>query len=233
MAMDHAMDSEPGPGLHYATDSGLDEEDAQLVAERGRVDRPPTAAELTVPALSRFLVEVAGPATVEEYQARLRAVLGSALDHTVAGLDLDHLPDSAALALDRSVRPVPPWFAAVSTGPGAAHAARETAPEFARQGAGRFVAAGHGTGWRLAGWLERFDWDNTFRTWQWWDVTRTGGRTVSIWVDAHGEDFFACQELRWAAWTAGAARVDGPALVDARVWLAERSGHPLRRSAGR
>ncbi|GAB2726309.1 hypothetical protein [Kitasatospora kifunensis] len=225
-------DADRDAGLDAEVDAGwdteLDEEDAQLIAERGRVDSPPTAAELTVPALSRFLVKIAESSTAAEYQSRLRAVLGAALDHTVAGLDLDYLEDPEALDPDRTVRPMPQWFEAIS-GEGsapadaAADAARDAAPEFARLGAERFTAAGHGVGRRLAGWLERFDWDNTFRTWEWWDVTRTDERTVSIWVNAHGEDFFACEELRWAAYTAGAVQVTGPDLVNAETWLAERA----------
>lgn len=196
-------------------DAGLDEEDAQLIAERDRIDAPPKDAPS--PELSGFLVEVAGP--VEEYAERLRAVLGAALDRAVAGLDLDYLDDPDALDIDQAVRQPPKWFAAVCANADV----EETAPDFARDGAAHYTAAGHGSNWRLSGWLERFDWDNPFRTWEWWDVTRSGEHTVSIWVDAHGEGVFACDDLRWAAYTAGALAVSGPTLLPKDAWLREPS----------
>lgn len=194
------------------TDAGLDEEDALFIAERDRIDTPPAAADARVPAFSRFLVEIDGSA--EEYTERLRSVLGAALDRAVAAMDLDYLDDPEALGIELTVRQVPDWFAAVC--------AEEAAPDFARDGAARYTAAGHGSGWYLNNWLERFDWDNVFRTWEWWDITRSGEHTLSIWVNAHGEDFFACDDLRWAAYTAGALQISGPVLVDAAEWRAQR-----------
>ncbi|MGK4580348.1 hypothetical protein [Kitasatospora sp. HPMI-4] len=196
-------------------DAGLDEEDALFIAERDRIDTPPAAADAPTPDFSRFLVEIDGSA--EEYTERLRSVLGAALDRAVAAMDLDYLDNPEALGIDLTVRQVPDWFAAVCARSGT----EEAAPDFARDGAARFDAA-HDSAWRLSEWLERFDWDSIFRTWEWWDITHSGERTLSIWVNAHGEDFFACDDLRWAAYTSGAVRVSGPVLVDAGEWRAQR-----------
>lgn len=37
-----------------------------------------------------------------------------------------------------------------------------------------------------------------------------------------GESFFGCQDLLWAAYAAGAVRVDGPTIQKSAVWSAER-----------
>lgn len=44
-----------------------------------------------------------------------------------------------------------------------------------------------------------------------------------MWVDSWGESFFGCQDLLWAAYVAGAVRVDGPAVQKSAVWSAERN----------
>jgi hypothetical protein len=46
-------------------------------------------------------VEIDGPA--EEYAARLRAVLGAALDRAVGAMDLDYVDDPDSLGLDVTV----------------------------------------------------------------------------------------------------------------------------------
>jgi hypothetical protein len=183
-----------------------DEEDEALLAERDRISTAPAAEDPAGPGLSRFRVEVEG--AVEAYAARLRAVVGAALDHAVAeaGLDAGAEP-----------REVPGWFAAVCAG-GPGEGGGQDAPDFARRGGERYAAAGHGGPWDLPGWLERFDPDSAFRTWSWWDLTRAGDRQASLWVDAAGEDFFSCDELRWAAYTAGAVSVTGPEFVRKDVW---------------
>ncbi|MGK4581984.1 hypothetical protein [Kitasatospora sp. HPMI-4] len=99
---------------------------------------------------------------------------------------------------------------------------RRAGPGFARRGAERFVAAGHGAGWSLQGWLTEFDHDSG-RWWSWWDLTRSGDRTLSLWVDAGAESFFACDDLRWAAYTAGAASVAPHVPRDRADWLREPS----------
>jgi len=188
-------------------DEFLDEEEEALLDERDRVDARP-GEEFAPPGLSRFEVRVEGP--VEEYAARLRAVIGTGLDRAVLAGRID----------SRVVpRPVPEWFAAVC---GEAGAGGEV-PGFARRGAERYAAAGHGEGWSLEGWLWRLELDCPFRTWAWWDLTPTQDRTLSLWVDAGGEDFFACDDLRWAAYTAGAETVSGPTLVGLEGWRSRPS----------
>jgi hypothetical protein len=147
-------------------------------------------------------VEVTGPA--EEYLERLHAVLGAALDRAVPERDLDYLDDPEAVDIDLTVRQVPDWFAAVRAGRCRAlrrgWPRRRLAPE------------------RLA---------RTLRPGQ--PVTGLGvvGRhpkrrgTGEHLGRPHGESGFACDELRWAACTAGAARVSGPEAGDAEQWQAE------------
>ncbi|WP_239144354.1 hypothetical protein [Streptomyces sp. SID14515] len=46
---------------------------------------------------------------------------------------------------------------------------------------------------------------------------------VHIRVDSWGESFFGCHDLLWAAYAAGAVRVDGPAVRKSAAWSAERT----------
>ncbi|MFI9646257.1 hypothetical protein ACIHAA_08175 [Streptomyces sp. NPDC052040] len=183
----------------------LDEEDEAFLDERDRIDAAP-AEESAPPWLSRFRVEVDG--SRQEYAERLRSVLGAALDHALAeaGIDTETTP-----------REVPGWFVAACAESGA----ERPLPDFARSGSEHFTAAGLGPGWDLRGWLERFDLDLDLRRWSWWDLTGADDRTLSLWVDAAGEDFFSCDELRWAAYLSGARSVTGPVLLRKDAWLAE------------
>ncbi|MFB7667111.1 hypothetical protein ACFC1R_24735 [Kitasatospora sp. NPDC056138] len=184
----------------------LDEQEQDLLDERDRIGARPEA-DAAPPGLSCFVVEVEG--SVQDYADRLRAVLAAGLDGAVAQAGIDP---------HRTPRRAPEWFAAICDEDGG-----RVAPDFARRGSEHYAAAGHGSGWYLDGWLERFDPDDAFRTWSWWDLTRAGDHTLSLWVSAGGEDFFACDELRWAAYTAGAVSVAGPTLLELDGWLAEPS----------
>jgi hypothetical protein len=84
---------------------------------------------------------------------------------------------------------------------------------------GEALKAIKGEGWELQEWLFQFDPDSEFRGWAWWDLTQTGVGRVRIWVDTWGESFFACNELRRLAYTAGADEVSGPILVRASDWI--------------
>ncbi|MFD0364788.1 hypothetical protein ACFQZZ_25395 [Nocardia sp. GCM10030253] len=185
-------------------DEFLSEEEEALLDERDRIDTRP-GEEGAPPGLSRFLIQVEGP--VGEYADRLRTVLAAALDRSV----VEGRVDSHVIP-----RPLPEWFVAVSSEQG-------PAPDFARHGSERYGAAGHGAGWSLDNWLWRFELDCPFRTWSWWDVTHSGPRILSLWVDAGGEDFFACDDLRWATYTSGALTVSGPDLHRLDTWLGEPS----------
>ncbi|WP_354641474.1 hypothetical protein [Kitasatospora camelliae] len=185
----------------------VSEDEERLLAERERIAGRPDEEDWAPPGLSRFELRVDGPA--EEYAARLRTVLAAAVDRAVAGAGIDPAVVPG---------PLPAWFAAACANDGSG------VPGFARRGAERFRAAGHGVGWSAEGWLERFEIDCPFRTWSWWDLTGGDDRTtLSLWVDAAGEDFFACDELRWAAYTAGAQAVTGPALDRLDGWRGEPS----------
>ncbi|GAA3013801.1 hypothetical protein GCM10020229_26340 [Kitasatospora albolonga] len=186
-------------------DEFLSEEEEALLDERDRIDSRPGDDPAPPPGLSRFLIELDGSA--EEYAARLRAVLGAALDRSV----LEGRIDSQVVP-----RPVPAWFTAACAGDG-------PVPDFARAGASHYTEAGHGNGWSLDNWLWRFELDCPFRTWSWWDVTHTAPGTLSLWLDAHGEDAFAADDLRWAAYTAGARTVTGPTHHRLPAWRAEPS----------
>ncbi|MEU0102010.1 hypothetical protein [Streptomyces sp. NPDC006267] len=176
-----------------------------LAAELQRVRSRPGAAAAP-PVLSLFVVDVQGDAA--EYARRLRSVispavrLGSTADFEQESLPVDGVPD---------------WFAAVSS------QAPEQAPQFARAGRDRYAEhIGGGRPWGLQDWLYRFDPDEDSRGWEWWDATPVGPSRVHIWVDSWGEYSFGCQELLWAACTAGAVRIDGSAVHTSAVWSAER-----------
>ncbi|MFI6489341.1 hypothetical protein [Streptomyces sp. NPDC050564] len=168
--------------------------------KRRLTHRPPV--QDAPPILGAFDVLTNSP--VEKYSARVRSVLSAALDLAVSeSFDGDDLPVDA----------VPEWFAAASRGSSA------TIPEFAQHGMDRYAAAIKGGAWELQEWLFQFDPDSEFRGWAWWDLTRTGEGRVRIWVDTWGESFFACDELRWLAYTAGADEVGGPILVRTADWV--------------
>ncbi|MER6087306.1 hypothetical protein [Streptomyces bluensis] len=172
--------------------------------ELHRLSRRPSL-EAAPPVLCAFDVLTSGQ--VQECGARIRSVLDTALNLAISeSFDGDDLPT------DR----VPDWFAAVS---GASSA---PIPDFARCGMERYIAAVKGSGgrgWELQEWLYQFDPDSEFRGWAWWDLTQSGDRLVRIWVDTWGESFFACDELRWLAYTSGGDEVSGPTLVRATDWV--------------
>ncbi|MFJ7044837.1 hypothetical protein ACIQVC_15690 [Streptomyces sp. NPDC101112] len=88
---------------------------------------------------------------------------------------------------DLPTQGIPQWFIAASGDSPA------TPPDFAARGLELYLAqvkGGIGRGWQLQEWLYH----------------------VRIWVDSWGESFFACDELRWLAYTAGGQDVSGPVL---------------------
>lgn len=176
--------------------------DEELLDERGRICRAPAGDQLAPPGLTRFEVQVAGP--VQEYAQRFRAVL-------LAGVERAIVVSTVGPTIAR--RPVPHWFAAICSG-------QLDAPSFAKYGAERFSAAGYGVGWDLRGWYTAFE-VGSGRTWSWWDLTQIDEKTLSIWVDANGEDFFACTELLWAAYTSGASTVSEHQLLGVDAWRRE------------
>lgn len=178
-----------------------------LAAELQRIQDRPSAESAPPPVLSLFVVGISGDTS--EYEQRLRSVLfpavrlGATADFEQESLPVDGVPD---------------WFAAVSSGD------EEQAPQFARAGHDGYVEhTGGGRPWELQEWLYRFDPDEDSRGWEWWDATQAGPARVHIWVDSWGESFFGCQDLLWAAYAAGAVRVDGPAVRKSAVWSAEQN----------
>nr|WP_031507951.1 hypothetical protein [Streptomyces megasporus] len=176
-----------------------------LAAEFERLRRRPDA-ESAPPVLCEFTVDL--PGDPEPYAERLRSVLSAAMG---LGITEDFTED------DLPTDGVPDWFVAACSQDG------DGAPDFARDGRAAYQAHTESRPWPLRNWLHRFDPDDDSRGWQWWDITRTGPSRVRIWVDGWGESFFGCQELRWAAYTAGARHVDGPAVQNRDVWAGERS----------
>jgi hypothetical protein len=168
--------------------------------ELHRLSERPSRAEAP-PVLCAFDVTIKG--SIEEYEARIRSVLRAALELALSeSFDGDDLPTSR----------VPEWFAAVSG------ANSLTVPDYARSGARRYDAAIGGGPWNLQEWLYQFDPDSEFRGWAWWDLTSLGDGRARIWVDTWGESFFACNELRWLAFTSGSDEISGPTLVRTTEW---------------
>lgn len=174
-----------------------------LAGEFERLRHRPSA-EAAPPVLSLFAVDTSGDSV--EYVKRLRSVLSLALE---LGRTADFEADSLA------VDDLPDWFVAVSS------LDEERAPDFARNGRNGYMDHTAGRPWELQNWLYRFDPDDDSRGWQWWDVTQRGPSRVHVWVDSWGESFFGCQDLLWAAYTAGALHVDGPAVHRSAAWAAE------------
>ncbi|WP_055717267.1 hypothetical protein [Streptomyces torulosus] len=175
-----------------------------LEQEIDRLTRQPSQGEVP-PVLCAFDVVTTGP--VDEYVSRVRSVLHAALTLAISqSFEGDDLPTGD----------LPEWFVAASED------AAEPVPDFAARGRDRYVAMIKGTvgrGWQLQEWLYQFDPDSEFRGWAWWDVTYSVEGHVRIWVDSWGESFFACDELRWLAYTAGGQEVSGPVLLDSTTWV--------------
>lgn len=169
--------------------------------ERIRVAGRPSPQDAP-PVLCWFDLAPAVPADV--YADRLRSVLDAALALALTEDFDDTLP----------VDSVPEWFAAVS------EPLSPRTPEFARRGRECYAAAIQGGPWKLQEWLYEFDPESESRGWAWWDLTRSADGTVRIWADTWGESFFACDELRWLAFTAGSDKVSGPHLAKVEKWHA-------------
>lgn len=187
-------------------------ETEDIEQERLRVARRPSP-QGAPPVLCSFDVTLGVPA--DEFAARLRSVLDVALS----------LALSEDFESDLAVDAVPQWFATVC-GPLLAQA-----PAFAVRGRERYLAVIQGGAWRLQEWLFEFDPESETRGWAWWDLTHSPGDgkvssgttpygTARIWADTWGESFFACDELRWLAYVAGAEQVRGPHLTRIGSWSA-------------
>ncbi|MDI5964441.1 hypothetical protein [Streptantibioticus silvisoli] len=178
----------------------MDHSKESLLVECGRILRRPEVEEVP-PYLGEFTVEVTGE--VEEYVARLRSLLSSAVE---LGATNDFEDDEVP------VDDVPGWFLSVSKG------GSGDIPEFARLGSDEFQRLPGSGVWSAQNWLFRFDPEDDSRGWEWWDLTRSGPSRVAVWVDCQAEDFFGCQELRWALYVAGGSKVDGPNLRRSDAW---------------
>ncbi|MFI1399797.1 hypothetical protein [Streptomyces sp. NPDC020681] len=173
-----------------------------LEAELERLQRRP-GADSAPPVLCEFAVDVSGDPT--HYVNRLRSVLSAAVTlGATADFEEESLP----------VDDVPDWFVAISSGD------EGRAPDFAKNGRNAYRDRVDQP-WELQNWLYRFDPDEDSRGWEWWDITAAGPSRVHVWVDSWGESFFGCQELRWAAYTAGALRVEGPTVRRSEAWVTE------------
>ncbi|NEV88110.1 hypothetical protein GUR47_15730 [Streptomyces tendae] len=170
--------------------------------ERLRLSRRPSLQE-TPPVVGVFDVRTSCP--VAEFGTRVRSVLDPALR-----LAVSHPFEGEDLPVDA----IPHWFVAVARG------SADPAPDFAVHGAERYTAAIGRGAWDLQEWLYQFDPESEFRGWAWWGLTQSGDREVRLWVDTWGESFFACDELRWLAYVAGAVKVDGPSLERSDAWVA-------------
>ncbi|MEU6278744.1 hypothetical protein [Streptomyces sp. NPDC047028] len=173
----------------------------EIEQEKDRVLRRRAPGEAP-PVLCAFDVRTTG--TTVEFGTRLRSVLAPALE-----LAVSHPFNGEDLPVDT----LPDWFVASDRERSA------SAPEFVRRGTERYVAALERWAWDLQEWLYQFDPESESRGWAWWDLTQTSDTSVRVWVDTWGESFFACNELRWAAYVCGAEEVRGPALVRSSDWV--------------
>ncbi|MER5224776.1 hypothetical protein [Streptomyces flaveus] len=171
-----------------------------LEAELERLQHRP-GADSVPPVLCEFIVDVCdNPA---HYANRLRSVLSAAV-----GLGVTSDFEEDILLVDD----VPDWFIAISSQD------EERSPDFAKNGRNAFTDQTKQPPWELQNWLYRFHPEEDSRGWEWWDITPAGPSRVHVWVDSWGESFFGCEELRWASYTAGALRVEGPFVQQSSVW---------------
>ncbi|MFB7630580.1 hypothetical protein ACFC0M_06485 [Streptomyces sp. NPDC056149] len=177
-----------------------------LRQERQRTEARPSP-QGAPPVLTVF--DVTPAVDPQDYIHRVRATLSAALTITITeSFENEDLPTER----------IPEWFAAVSGTTGS------EIPEFSHRGMDRYHTAVNEKSWDLQWWLFEFDPDNEFRGWAWWDITQTRDRQVRVWADSWGESFFACDELRWLLYTAGADEVSGPFLADTSEWTQEITG---------
>ncbi|UED86107.1 hypothetical protein [Streptomyces profundus] len=182
----------------------MDDAVDELVAERRRLTHRPPDDE-GIPAFA--YLEVRPGAAAEDYVHRLRAVLDPTLAiAATADFDAAELPTGG----------IPDWFARVSGQEPPA------APEFAAAGRERYAAhPGTDGPWELRDWLSRFEPEYGMRGWAWWDITAPAPDRLRIWVDCGTEPWFAHLDLLWLAYTAGAARVTPPEVVESVIWSTE------------
>lgn len=155
------------------------------------------------PVLSVFEVQALLP--FDDYSRNLRELIECALELAREGL----LSGNEAPPFDT----VPDWFKAASD-----RDLSERVPEFSRAGLRAYQERVESKTWSLESWLFQFDPDIDSRGWQWWGITSSGGTSGKIWVDSWGESFFGCQELRRAAYLAGAVDVSGPWIASTEAW---------------
>ncbi|MEV0371123.1 hypothetical protein AB0I10_15030 [Streptomyces sp. NPDC050636] len=191
-------------------------EEQQRVAARPPEDGAP-------PVLSVFDVVLHQDVDPTAYMERVRAVVSAALKLAVsATFDDEDLP----------VEAIPAWFVAVSRTPDEPGEPGEPGEpdadltEFARRGKARYQEEFGNRPWDIQWWLWQFDPDSETRGWAWWDATQSGDRRVRVWADSWGEDFYACDEVRWLLHTAGAETVSGPVLAHPSEWVTTSSPAP-------
>ncbi|MEU9187963.1 hypothetical protein AB0D14_26165 [Streptomyces sp. NPDC048484] len=174
--------------------------------ELGRVSSRPEI-DLGTPILT--YVELTPSGDPEAYSGRLRDVLAAVFDLAVRpGFDEDEVP----------VDTIPEWFVRACED-GAA------VDSFVAEGQARHRELNSVGPWRIQDWLSRFDPELENRGWAFWDLTRSpdDSRRLRLWLDTWGEPFFAWEELRWLAYTCGAASVANPMVVKSEQWAREQS----------
>jgi hypothetical protein len=139
---------------------------------------------------------------VGPYARRVREALTAGLGAGVAaGFESETLP----------TYDLPEWFSDQSSStPGEVGRGRES-----------FTSQRESDPFDLQEWLEMLDPDT--RQWRWWDITFSGPRIATIWVDAGGEVVFNCEELFWLLYSCGARAAVGPLLLSSAVWKVQES----------
>lgn len=161
-------------------------------------DRPPTG-------LLAWGIRVVGEWS--DYALRLRSVISGAL--TIA--------EQQSFEQDEiDVDGLPQWFVHVTEG----DYGRAAVPAACRIGRQRYLDLVEDRPWTIQEWI--FNFDPELRHWAWWDLTADQDR-LALWLDSSGESAFAADELRWAAFSAGAAEVTSLGVLSSSIWREQSS----------
>ncbi|MFJ3191566.1 hypothetical protein ACIPJQ_02875 [Streptomyces griseoviridis] len=130
---------------------------------------------------------------LESFAHRFREII-------FAAVSLANVQDFDCEVLDESG--IPSWFSAVM---GSGGNEQIEIPSEVLLGVDNYREIRDENRWDLQEWLFCFDPD--LRRWRWWDLTTPDGRVAYLWIDTRGEPVVACEELYWAAFSAGAREV--------------------------
>lgn len=162
------------------------------------------------PRFSLAVLEIKPFGDLDAYARRLREVIFS-------GIELSLREDFNKEELDSSKVPV--WFINVTD---RNHQSNQDIPDYLIKGCNLYYQIyDNEEEWSVQEWL--FCFDPQCRNWIWWDLTIANNQTLFLWIDTRGEPIIACQELRWAAFAAGAEVAHDLVFQSGEIWTQQLS----------